>query len=242
MLVSVMCNLAARDVLKWPEALQITLSKAALTMNISMTDLQDRLVRQREPPNPDQRRQIDQHALRSASLLEQLGVTDQCWLETVLDHHAKTPGPLSGRSDGQRMARLIQRADMFAACLSPRVTRPAKSPASAMQASYFDENRQIDETGAALIKALGIYTPGTYVRLATDEIAVVIKRGANSTTPRVAIIINRAGMPTGELIGRDTSKREFRIVSGVPQADVKVKINLDRLLALTRLAGSERPW
>jgi HD-GYP domain-containing protein (c-di-GMP phosphodiesterase class II) len=242
MLVSVMCSLAAREVLKWPAEREATLCKAALTMNIGMSDLQDRLARQHEAPSPEQRRQIDQHCIRSVSLLEQLGIKESCWLEAVLDHHAKAPGPLTGRSEGQRMARLIQRADMFAACLAPRSSRPSKSPASAMQASYFDENHQIDEAGAALIKAIGIYSPGTFVRLTTDEIAVVVKRGANTTTPRVAVLINRAGMPTGELIVRDTSKREFRIVSGVLQRDVKVQINLERLLPLTKLPGSDRSW
>lgn len=80
------------------------------------------------------------------------------------------------------------------------------------------------------------------MRLATDEIAVVIKRGANTTTPRVAVVVNRSGMPTGELIVRDTSKREFRIVIGVAQRDVKVKINPERLLALTKLSNTDRLW
>lgn len=242
MLVSVMCRLAAREVLKWPEEMETTLCNAALTMNIGMTELQDRLVVQREAPSPEQRRQIDQHATRSVQLLEQLGIKDPRWLEAVLAHHTKTPGPLSGRTEGQRMARLIQRADMFAARLAPRVSRLRESPAAGMQASYFDENRQIDEAGAALIKAVGIYSPGSFVRLATNEIAVVIKRGANTTTPRVAILINRAGMPTGELIVRDTSQPEFRIVAGVAHADVKVKINLERLLLLTKSAASDRLW
>jgi HD-GYP domain-containing protein (c-di-GMP phosphodiesterase class II) len=242
MLVSVMCRLAAREVLKWPEEMEATLCNAALTMNLGMTELQDRLVAQREPPNPEQRRQIDQHASHSVHLLEQLGVQDPRWLEAVLAHHTKTPGPLAGRTEGQRMARLIQRADMFAARLAPRVSRLRESPAAGMQASYFDENRQIDEAGAALIKAVGIYSPGSFVRLATNEIAVVIKRGANTTTPRVAILINRAGMPTGELIVRDTSQPEFRIVTGVAHADVKVKINLERLLLLTKSAASDRLW
>ncbi len=242
MLVSVMCSLAAREVLKWPDALEATLCSAALTMNIGMTELQDRLALQKEVPTPDQRQQIDQHAVRSVNLLEQLGVTDPGWLEAVLDHHTKTPGPLSGRAPGQRMARLIQRADMFAARLAPRASRVPESPASGMQASYFDENRQIDQAGAALIKAVGIYSPGSFVRLTTNEIAVVIKRGTNTTTPRVAVLINRNGMPTGELIVRDTSQGEFRIVTGVAYRDVKVKINLERLLVLTKLPISDRLW
>lgn len=164
MLVSVMCSLAAREVLKWPAALEATLCNAALTMNIGMTELQDRLAQQKEAPSLEQRRQIDQHAVRSVSMLEQLGITDPCWLEAVLHHHTKTPGPLASRAESLRMARLIQRADMFAARLAPRVSRVPELPATAMQASYFDENRQIDEAGAALIKAVGIYSPGSFVR------------------------------------------------------------------------------
>ena len=242
MLVSVMCRIAASEVLKWPPAMEATLCNAALTMNIGMTELQDRLVLQRDPPSPEQRRQIDQHAAHSVNMLKRLGVTEPRWLEAVLDHHTKTPGPLADRTEGQRMARLIQRADMFAARLAPRVSRVPESPAAGMQASYFDENREIDEAGAALIKAVGIYSPGTFVRLASNEIATVIKRGSNTTTPRVAILINRSGMPTGELIVRDTTQREFRIVASVAHRDVKVKINLERLLVLTKSAASDRLW
>ena len=242
MLVSVMCELAAREVLKWPPALDATLSKAALTMNISMTELQDRLTLQKEPPSPEQQVQITEHPERSANILMELGVTDSIWLAAVRDHRAKVPGTLATRTESQRLARLIQRADMFAARLAPRASRPPETPASAMHACYFDENSKVDEIGAALIKAVGIYTPGSFVRLATDEVAAVIKRGANTTTPRVAVLINRNGMPTGELIVRDTSKREFRIVSGVAHRDVKVKINLDRLMALTKSTASDRHW
>jgi len=49
MLVSVICSLAARDVLRWPPAHLKALSSAALTMNISMTELQDQLASQKEP-------------------------------------------------------------------------------------------------------------------------------------------------------------------------------------------------
>jgi HD-GYP domain-containing protein (c-di-GMP phosphodiesterase class II) len=242
MLVCVMCRLAAREILKWPAELIDTLGKAALTMNIGMTVLQDRLAQQKEALTPDQQRQIAQHCQLSLQRLAQLGVTQATWLEAVRDHHTQSPGPLRERSEGQQLARLIQRADMFAARLSPRVSRAPESSASAMKACYFDETQQMDEAGAALIKAVGIYSPGTYVRLVTEEVAVVIKRGANTTTPRVAILVNRSGMPTGELIVRDTSKREFRIVTGLPQREVKVQINLERLLQLTKLPTSDRLW
>ena len=242
MLVSVMCGLAAREVLKWPAEMEAILCRAALTMNVGMTELQDRLAQQKQPVSADQRRLIDQHADRSARILDQMGIDEPLHLEAVLWHHTKIPGSLSGRPPGQRMARLIQRADMFASRLAPRISRFPESPASAMKGSYFDENLQVDEAGAALIKAMGIYTPGSFVRLANGEIAVVVKRGANTTTPRVAILINRVGMPTGEMIVRDTSKPEFRILAGVPHREVNVQINLERLMALTKASAADQPW
>jgi len=175
-------------------------------------------------------------------MLQQMGVSNTLWLEAVLNHRAVAPGPLAGRSDGQRLARLIQRADMFAARMSPRASRLPETPGAAMQACYFDENRQIDEAGAALIKAVGIYSPGTFVKLATNEIAVVIKRGLKTTMPKVAVLINRHGLATGEPILRDTSMADFRIVASVPYRDVKVNHNLDRLLLLARPGPAERPW
>ncbi|MBK9442345.1 MAG: hypothetical protein IPN53_14020 [Comamonadaceae bacterium] len=242
LLVCVICSLAARDVLKWPAAQLSAMCSAALTMNIGMTELQDRLALQKSPPTPEQVKRIEVHAAKSVDLLQEMGVTNALWLEAVISHRVNAPGPLAGRSDGQRIGRLIQRADMFAARMSPRASRPSEAPSTAMQSCYFDENRQIDEAGAAIIKAVGIYSPGTFVRLSTNEIAVVIKRGLNTTMPRVAVLINRQGMVTGEPILRDTSQAEFRILASVPHRDVRVNHNLDRLLALTRQTTSERPW
>jgi len=233
MLVSVMCTLAAREVLRWTPDDEARLGKAALSMNLAMTALQDRLAAQREPPNAEQRQHIAQHPERAVEMLQKMGLQDATWLEAVRDHHRASPGPLQDRTPAQQMARLIQRADMFAARLSPRVSRGPASAMAAMKACYFDENQQIDEAGAALIKAVGVYSPGTLVRLANHEVGIVVRRGANTTTPRVAVLVNRDGIATGEHVLRDTSQRELRIESGVARHECKVKINLERLLALT---------
>jgi HD-GYP domain-containing protein (c-di-GMP phosphodiesterase class II) len=242
MLVCVMTSLAARDVLKWRPAQVSALGHAALTMDIGMTELQDRLAAQKELPTPEQVRRIESHAARSVDLLQQMGVVDKLWLEAVMFHRSQVPGPLAQRSEGKRLARLIQRADMFSARLAPRASRAPDSPGSAMQSCYFDENKQIDEAGAALIKAVGIYSPGTFVRLTSNEIAVVVKRGLNTTMPKVAVLINRQGMATGEPMLRDTSLADYRILASVPQREVKVKHSLERLLPLTKGSAADRSW
>lgn len=242
MLVSVICMLTAKEVLHWPEEDQRTVGLAALTMNYGMTELQDRLALQMEPPSQEQRAQIAQHSNHGVALLQKAGVTDPVWLDAIRLHHKSPPGPLAPREKCDRFARLIQRADIFAARISPRATRLPMTPAAAMQSCYFDENKGMDEAGGALIKAVGVYQPGAYVRLCTNEVGVVIQRGLNTTTPRVAVLLNREGMATVEPPIRDTSVREYRIVGSVPHREVKVQLNLERLLRLTTLNKPVRPW
>ena len=240
MLVSVMCTLASRNVLNWPAGEEVILRKAALTMNLSISELQDKLATQLTELEPAQRDQLQGHGDRSAQLLQAAGIDQPEWLAAVRHHHTPLPGSLAQKTPEQRFARLIERADIFGARLSPRATRPPGTPASAMQACYFDADRKVDEAGAALIKAVGIYPPGTFVKLATQEIAAVINRSANSSTPRVGVIVNRSGIPTVEPIVRDTSLKENRVLGGVPFQDIRVKIQLDRMLALTLAPVPER--
>ncbi|EKD98139.1 MAG: hypothetical protein ACD_23C00567G0004 [uncultured bacterium] len=44
--------------------------------------------------------------------------------------------------------------------------------------------------------------------------------------------MNRDGMPTGEMIPRDTSQAAWKITGVVAYRDVRVQLPLDRLLAL----------
>jgi HD-GYP domain-containing protein (c-di-GMP phosphodiesterase class II) len=233
MLVCVMCSLAARDVLNWSPELEKAMGRAALTMNMSMTELQDHLTTQRSGLTAEQRKLVDTHPARSVELLQKCGVTDPLWLGAILHHHAALSGPLSGRLPAQQIARLIHRADSFAARLSPRAMRKSMTPSAAMQATYFDEGKKVDEAGASLIKAVGIYPPGSFVKLASNEIATVTRRGVNTLTPRVAVLVNRDGMPMAEPAIRDTRLPGYRIVASVNIRDIKVRSDLLRLLALT---------
>ena len=233
-LVCVLCNIAAKEVLLWPNDLRKKLCCAALTMNVGMTALQDQLALQQNPLTELQRESIDLHAHQGAELLESYGLQDKEWIETVRGHHMQPAGPLAQRSQVERFSRLIQRADRFAAAISPRARRKPMSPSLAMKALYFDEQKQVDEAGAAIIKAVGIYSPGSYVRLGSSETAVVVRRGANTASPLVAVVLNRYNQPHNELTLRDTSVPEFRVLNSLAPQDVGARLNIQRLMALTK--------
>ncbi|WP_284336299.1 HD-GYP domain-containing protein [Comamonas sp. NoAH] len=232
MLVASICMTVARETLRWPENRVLTLGRAALSMNIGMARLQDELALQSTPLTPQQAQAVDQHSDMSVSILRTMGISDPLWLDAVRTHHHRAPGKLSEKTLSQQMARLIQRSDIFGARIAPRASREPMSVTSAMQASYYDETKSVDEAGAALVKALGIYPPGAWVKLATDEIAVVVRRGSSAATPRVAVLLNRSGMATGEPIPRDTAQATWKIVSPVAHKDVRVRLPLEKLLAL----------
>ncbi|GKS76477.1 phosphohydrolase [Acidovorax sp. SUPP950] len=232
MLVACVCMLVAVEQLRWPVERVMQTGRAALSMNIAMTALQDQLAVQAQPLTSEQIAAVESHATRSETLLRHLGVHDPVWLEAVRCHHHRSPGPLADKSEGQQIARLIQRADVFGARLAPRASRAPMPVTAAMQASYYDESHQVDEAGSALVKTLGVYPPGAFVRLVSQEIAVTLRRGGSATTPRVAVVLNRNGMPTGELIPRDTAQPAWKVTGAIAQRDVRVQLQLNRLLSL----------
>ena len=232
MLVSCVSMVVAREMLRWPAAQVQRAGQAALSMNIALTELQDQLAQQTQPLTSVQITAVQEHAAHSQALLRQLGVADPVWLEAVACHHHRAPGPLAKKSEALQISRLIQRADVFGARLAPRASRWPMPVTAAMQASYYDEEHKVDEAGAALVKTLGVYPPGAFVRLASHEVGVVVRRGSTATTPRVAVVTNREGMPTGEPIPRDTGMPPWKITGVVAFKDIRVSLPLGRLLQL----------
>lgn len=233
LLVAALADLAARHLGPWPAAQRQSLRCAALTMNIGMTALQNLLAQQATPVMPAQREQIDRHAAHGAALLRSAGVTDPLWIAAVERHHTAPAGALGAQPSGLELARLLQRADLFAARMRPRRSRRALSATAAAKAAYLDENGQPDAAGSAIIKATGLYPPGSFVKLASGEVAVVLRRGMRGSEPVVASIVNPAGMPLAEPVPRQTRLAAFKVQGGVTPHEVRVRLNLERLLRMS---------
>jgi hypothetical protein len=213
-------------------ALRQSLQRAALTMNYGAGVSHDALAAQAEPATAEQREAMAAHGERAAVRLVRLGVDDLNWLTAVRLHHDAGPGPLATRGDGELLARLLRRIDLFGARLSPRRSRQALSGAAATRAVFLDELGQHDEAGMALIKVVGLYPPGTLVRLANDEIGMVFKRGYSATEPRVAALIGKSGNPLSNPVPRDTRLAAQAITASLTPAELKLRVNLDALLKL----------
>ena len=205
--------------------------KAALTMNVSMFDLQGELATQVTPLTAPQRDAIHAHPQRSVQMLQVAGVTDPDWLEAVAQHHECADG--SGYPDGLRdvapLAALLRRCDVYTAKLSPRRSREALTADVAARRMFVANPG--DAAAAALIKEFGVYPPGCLVRLASGETGMVVRRGASAHTPQVAAMTDARGASLAEPVTRDTALAAHAIVAALGASSARLPMPPEKLLA-----------
>ncbi|MDE2081262.1 MAG: hypothetical protein KGI90_07915 [Burkholderiales bacterium] len=218
--------------LGWEASQCERLFKVALTMNLSMLELQGQLARQRTAPTEQQRRDLQSHPERSVLILEQAGIVDGDWLQAVLRHHEQEDGSgyPAGCTDVGELAALARRVDVYTAKLSARSTRDALAADVAGRQMFMQDPGH--PMTAALVKEFGIFPPGCYVRLASGELAIVVQRGPTITTPMVARLTNERGMPLPTPERMQTTDRAHAVEAVVGERSLNVRLPPDRLAAL----------
>jgi len=235
--VAAVCSLIAVR-LKWSEADRESLVGAALTMNITITDLQGELASQvRQGVTDVQHEKILAHPIEAAALLRKIGITDENWLAAVEQHHEKSGGGgyPANLGNPSTMAQVLRYIDMFVSKLSSRATRLAELPNLAARQLFLENHA--DPLAAVVIKEFGIYPPGCYVKLASGEIAIVTRRGPHANTPVVAALTNPDGYALSEPVRRDTSKSAYAVSEIIGENAVFVRPSWTKLHAMS--FGSE---
>ena len=209
-----------------PETARQSLFKAALTMNIGMSTLQDELARQNQPLDDNQRNAIAEHAAASTERLQQLGVTDPQWLQLVEAHHQ------TDKQDSTA-AQILHMVDVYVARLSPRRTRQSLRPQQAARETYVQSQAQDGSLGILLVKALGVYPIGSYVRLESGEIAVVTGQGKQANHPLTFALRGRNGLTFSSPLPRDTADARYVVRESLVADDVSIRLSAARLFRQT---------
>jgi HD-GYP domain-containing protein (c-di-GMP phosphodiesterase class II) len=215
----------------WTENDRTTLIRAALTMNIAMLDMQNALTQQAAPLTPQQRAEIDAHPTRGRQILEESKVVCPDWLRTVEQHHVTTDGRglPQDRSDISQLACMVHYADVYLAKLSPRANRPAIPVNVAARELFVKSGGTDNPYVAAIIKQMGIFPPGAFVKLANGDTAVVTRPGETANTPEVHSLISADGWVFPDAKARDTAKPEFKVVAAVPRGNVLMRLDRQKL-------------
>ena len=233
LLTLLICEQAA-PLLGWSPAWTDSVGRAALCMNVSMIRLQDQLAVSQIAPTPAMRIEIDAHPSTGARLLAQAGLGDPLACTVVALHHDASMAdvPLAELEPERQLGRLLRRVDIFAAKISRRAARAPMSPVQAAREACLGAGGVPDEIGGALLKAVGLYPPGSFVELASGEIGIVVARGRRANLPFVASLVSASGSPLGEPTLRDTLDSRYTVRAAVASHRVKVRPPHERLFAL----------
>jgi len=231
---AVLCHLIAAD-FALPETQRNSLVRAALTMNVSMTALQNEMAKQAERPTPEQQEEINTHPQRSAKILQAKGIDDALWLEAVQYHHSETSTvnvPLSMLIPSRRLAHILLVVDRYAAMISPRESREGRNAAESAQEMLQEGSDQIGSVGQALIRVAGLCPPGTYVQLDNDQIAVVTRRSEHVNQPTVAVVMEPSGIVIRPPTLLQTAQNEVGIRAALLSSAIPERINHHLILKL----------
>jgi len=230
---AVVALLVARRLKKTSDEMK-ALVAAALTMNLGMLQQQDALQDRTDALAPKEIEHLRLHPERSVALLREAGVDNVLWLENVAMHHEN--GSDSGYPQGHAVgdipqnAYLLSVADQYCAAIVQRKYRRTLLPHVALREILINDGKPRDPLVAAgFIKEIGNFPAGTFVRLHTDEIGVVIKRGAHAAMPLVQSLLNPRGVALDAPILRDTSKPLFGIREAIPNDGKLLRFSMQQL-------------
>ncbi len=239
---SIHTALVCKTVLKrlgWLPEQRLMPMAAAMTMNISMIELQDKLYSQRAPLSGKQKVEILDHPGRSVEMLEKCGVRDELWLHTIIQHHELLDG--SGYPSGQKedsivqSSRVVTLGDVYGARISNRSYRKPILPTDALRDFFVNKGQCLDQTmSKILIKNLGLFPPGSFVELSNGEIAVVTRVGKDARHPEVASVVGANGKRLSKPAVRNTAAAPFEIKKILTKNEAGIEVNRYQLWGYMR--------
>jgi hypothetical protein len=224
--------------LGWDDSSRLALVHAALTMDASIATMQDSLFEFDNAPRPNQQAPLRVHGQRSAELLSSAGVTDALWLALVRQHHASAASAVvaaAAESSPDATAAcidLLAAVEAFVARLHRRGDRAPGTPIAALRATCMNAEGQLTPLGIAIVKSIGMYPPGSYVRLTGGELGVVFAGGRRMNTPMVAVFLGTSGLALNDPLLRDTTQPGRTVIDAVPADQIKVQVQHERVLNL----------
>ena len=195
---------------------------AALTRDIGLFNLQAELDQANGALSDALKRAVSEHPSAGAAILRSAGIEDSTWLDAVGQHHERLDGngypqKLSAGAIGQG-ARMLAIADTYSAMTKPRPYRAKEySSQNALRDIYLQKDVSLDGgLIQAMIREIGIFPPGSIVRLKSGEIAVIKHCTHKPADAVVYTVYDQRGMPLLEPVRREAANPNFEIMGMVP--------------------------
>jgi len=182
-----------------------TLAKTAMFHDIGMLRVSG-ITKANRKLTLSERREVARHPEYSQEYLRQIPEFEKEIIENIGKHHLRNSSSKETVSEHSQIVGLV---DTFEALTHQRPYRAKQQPHSAIRVIIEELKDSFDSSIIkALIDNVGIYPVGTWVRLDTDEIALVIKENqASPLSPKVNVLFSNIGEKLPESRTVDLSKQ-----------------------------------
>jgi response regulator RpfG family c-di-GMP phosphodiesterase len=190
---------------------------AALTANLALVPVADKLNASNKVLTDDQRAVIRKHPMRSIQALKEAGISNSLLTKIIAQHHEQAngngyPHGLSG-TEIRGEAEILALSERYVAIITRRAYRRRMNVTEArkLMTSLADGVFR-PAIPRALLKVLSEYPPGTLVKLQSEEVAVIVARPKGTRGPFAKAIIGPRGNRYNGTFDRDCSLPDFSIV------------------------------
>jgi len=184
----------------WPEHLLSELATAGLLHDIGKAKVPDEILYKPGKLNPEERKIAESHAVVGAKILLAKGDASPLIIAGAWGHHIRHDGrggypPMPEWAVRSPIASLLQVCDVFEALTAARPYKAPLPPRRAFEIILKDRSAFNPAPLSALIRAIGLYPPGSEVALTDGTRGYVIAKGPDWQLPTVRVTRDPEGGP-----------------------------------------------
>lgn len=200
------------------------LGLGALFHDLGHLKVPAQVLRKKEAWNPAERQLYAQHARFGAEMARQIGSLSPAVIEIIAKHHEHLdgsgyPSGLSGTDIGV-LTRIVTVVNRYDNLCNGFGGDQGLSPHQALSRMYSKERDWFDpKVLTTFISNLGVYPPGTVVRLADERIAVVISINAGDLL-KPNVLVYSPEIPQEEALVLDLTEEGIAIRESVNRPDL----------------------
>lgn len=185
--------------LGWPSEILGELATAGLVHDLGKARVPEEILFKTGALDPDEMKIIQSHPAAGAQILLASGEQSPLIISAAWGHHIREDGggyPVMPEWYTQgAAASLVHVCDVFEALTAVRPYKSPMSPRRAFEIMLKDKGGFQPRMLAALIRAMGLYPPGSEVLLSDFRKGVVVARGQDMDNPLVRVTHDPGGMP-----------------------------------------------
>lgn len=192
-------SIALGEAVGMPKAVLDSLGVGAILHDIGKIDTYESIIKKPGPLNEEEWKEVRKHPAKGAEILKKMDGISELSIRIVLEHHLKYNGEgypdVEGVKSQSEPAMCVSISDSYDALTTLRPYRIPYNPGVALETMRGVSGKDFEpHLFERFEEVLGIYPPGTMVRLNTNEIAVVTAPNSKDPThPEVRLVFDRLG-------------------------------------------------